>query len=112
MAIMICRPLFRQYVPWAFCLLLDRAGSSSDARMPMMAITTSISTSVNAFFPDTLFVMIQRISHHMYMSAQLENRTKFRNNHFQNGLPFRLPDPVAIVFIVRNFARNTAIVFF
>src|SRR5271169_1187812 len=42
-----CRVLFKHVMPWAFCLALDRAGSSIAARMAMMAMTTSNSMSVN-----------------------------------------------------------------
>src|SRR6185436_4307952 len=47
-AIMICLPAFRHKTPCAFCLVLENVGNSSAARIPMMAMTTSSSISVNA----------------------------------------------------------------
>ena len=45
-----CRMLFKQAAPCALFLALARAGSSSAARIAMIAMTTSSSISVNAFF--------------------------------------------------------------
>src|SRR5688500_17755742 len=43
-----CLRLLRQAVLKAFCLDLERAGSNREARMAMMATTTSKSINVNA----------------------------------------------------------------
>jgi hypothetical protein len=48
MASMICRVLFKSLVFCALSFALDRAGNSSDARIAMMAMTTSNSMSVKA----------------------------------------------------------------
>ena len=50
----IWRKLFRQEMPCALALALARAGSSSAARMAIMAITTSNSMSVNALEDERL----------------------------------------------------------
>src|SRR3989442_1019043 len=45
------RMLFMHIIPWALALDLVNAGSSSAARMAMIAITTSSSINVNAHEP-------------------------------------------------------------
>src|SRR5437016_8408716 len=40
--------LFRHWIPWALVLALLNAGNNKDAKMAMMAITTSNSIKVNA----------------------------------------------------------------
>src|ERR1044071_6682346 len=47
-AVMSCRELFRQTMPFAFDCALASAGKMSPARMAMTAMTVSSSTSVNA----------------------------------------------------------------
>src|SRR5215510_10452624 len=47
--------LLVQLIRWAFSLALARAGNSMDARMAMMAMTTSSSINVNALDVQTLF---------------------------------------------------------
>src|SRR5215469_2453510 len=48
-AVESCFSLLKQLACAAFSLALDKAGSRSDARMAIIAITTSNSISVNAF---------------------------------------------------------------
>src|SRR5882757_9653425 len=43
-----CLSSFMQDIAWAFCLALLNAGNSNEARMAMIAITTSNSIKVNA----------------------------------------------------------------
>src|SRR5438105_7169048 len=47
-ATIICLPLFRQEIPWAFVFALLKAGRSIAAKMAMMAMTTNNSIRVNA----------------------------------------------------------------
>ena len=47
-AVINCLLLLRHWIPWAFILALLNAGKSIDARMAIMAITTSSSMRVNA----------------------------------------------------------------
>src|SRR6185369_500498 len=49
-AMPICRRLFKQYVCLDFSFARDNAGRSIDARMAMMAMTTSSSIKVKAEF--------------------------------------------------------------
>ena len=46
---MICLILLKHLIPLAFSLALARAGSSSDARIAMIAITTSSSIRVKPY---------------------------------------------------------------
>ena len=58
-----CRMLFKQAAPCALFLALARAGSSSAARIAMIAMTTSNSISVNAFFRQSFIFFDDTIQH-------------------------------------------------
>ena len=58
-----CRMLFKQAAPCALFLALAGAGSSSAARIAMIAMTTSNSISVNAFFRQSFIFFNDTIQH-------------------------------------------------
>src|ERR1017187_841901 len=73
---LICFRLFKHAVRWARAFALDKAGSNNAARMPMIAMTTSSSTSVNA-----LLVFMRMVLGAAKATAHSYGRTSIEYQH-------------------------------